>query len=66
MALELTDTNFNETIKEGITLVDFWAPWCGPCRMMTPIVEEIAKEKTDIKVGKVNIDAHPNIAQQYN
>jgi thioredoxin 1 len=66
MALELNDGNFKGTVESGITLVDFWAPWCGPCRMMTPIIEEIAGEKTDIKVGKVNIDECPGIAQQYN
>ncbi len=66
MALELTTDNFEQTINQGVTLVDFWAPWCGPCRMMTPIVEEIAKEKTDIKVAKVDIDEHPTIAQKYN
>ncbi|MBP7563137.1 MAG: thioredoxin [Candidatus Cloacimonetes bacterium] len=66
MALELNDNNFKETIASGVTLVDFWAPWCGPCRMMTPIIEEIAHEKTDIKVAKVNIDESPGIAQQYN
>ncbi len=66
MALELNDSNFKETVDKGVTLVDFWAPWCGPCRMMTPIIEEIAHEKADIQVAKVNIDECPGIAQQYN
>ena len=42
--VELTSSNFDETVKEGVTLVDFWAPWCGPCQMMGPVVEKVAKE----------------------
>ncbi len=66
MALELNDQNFKQTIETGITVVDFWAPWCGPCRMIAPVIDEITKELPNIKVAKVNVDDSPNIAQQYN
>ena len=46
-------------------LLDFWAPWCGPCRMVVPLVEEIAQERSDIKVGKVNIDEQPELANHF-
>ena len=46
-------------------LLDFWASWCGPCRMVSPIVDEIAEERTDIKVGKVNVDEQPELAAQF-
>ena len=50
----------NETV-----LVDFWAAWCGPCRMLSPIVDEVAEERTDVKVGKVNVDEQPELAGQF-
>lgn len=65
MALELNESNFESSIGKGIAIVDFWAPWCGPCKMMTPVIEKIAKENPDIVVGKVNVDDSPNLAQKY-
>lgn len=65
-AIELTGGNFEETIKgEGIVLVDFWASWCGPCQMQGPVVEELARERTDIRVGKVNVDQENALAAQF-
>jgi len=63
---ELNSSNFNEGIKSGVTLVDFWAPWCGPCRLQGPILEEVKKKIQDkAKIAKVNVDDNPDIAQTY-
>ena len=66
--ITLTDKNFEEEVlkSDKPVLVDFWAPWCGPCRMVAPVVEEIAEEyEGKVKVGKANTDEIPNIAGQY-
>jgi len=68
MALEITDANFDELVlkSEKPVLVDFWAEWCGPCRMVGPVVEEIAKEYANTAVvGKVNVDNNPGISMKF-
>ena len=63
---ELTDTTFDAAIGTGVALVDFWAPWCGPCRMQTPILEDIAKRTgPTVTVAKVNVDTAPGIATRF-
>ena len=59
--------NFSQEVMESDrpVLLDFWAPWCGPCRMVGPVVDEIARERADIKVGKVNVDGQPELAGQF-
>ena len=65
--VKITDDNFEtEVLKSNQpVLVDFWAPWCGPCRVQGPIVEELAKELTAAKVGKLNVDENPKTAEKY-
>ena len=62
--IDLNDGNFSSEISDGLVLVDFWAPWCGPCRMQTPILERLASnEKISAKIMKLNTDEAPSIAQ---
>ncbi|HEY6979103.1 MAG TPA: thioredoxin [Chitinophagaceae bacterium] len=68
MAVELTDANFQTKVLESdkLTVVDFWAEWCGPCRAISPLIEELSKEYNGkINVGKLNVDHNPNVSINY-
>lgn len=66
-AISVNKNNFNQEVlnSDKPVLMDFWAPWCGPCRMVVPLVEEIAKERSDIKVVKINVDEEQELAMQF-
>lgn len=66
-AISVNRNNFNQEVlnSDKPALMDFWAPWCGPCRMVVPLVEEIAKERSDIKVVKINVDEEQALAMQF-
>ena len=67
MALTLTNENFKQEVLDSDkpVIVDFWAPWCGPCKMILPIIEELSTELTDVKVGKINVDEQEDLAREY-
>ena len=66
-AISVNKNNFNQEVlnSDKPVLMDFWAPWCGPCRMVAPLVEEIAKERSDIKIVKINVDEEQELAMQF-
>ena len=63
--LTLTEENFDKELKTGVVLVDFWAPWCGPCRALGPIVEALSEEMKGLKFGKVNVDEQPGLSEKF-
>ena len=65
--ININNNNFQDEVmhSEKLVLLDFWASWCGPCRMVSPIVDEIAAERCDIKVCKINVDEHPELAARF-
>ena len=65
--LKITKNNFEEEVMNSsqTVLLDFWAAWCGPCRMLSPVIDELAAERTDIKVGKINVDEEQELAARF-
>lgn len=66
-AININKNNFQNEVmnSDKLVLLDFWAPWCAPCRMVVPVIEEIAGERPDIKVGKINVDEQPELASEF-
>ncbi len=67
MVKEITDATFSQEISEGLVLVDFWAPWCGPCRMQAPILDQLSQkyDETELKITKLNVDDNPQTAASF-
>lgn len=66
MAIEITSKDFDEKVGDsGLAVVDFHAEWCGPCRMLGPVIEELSEENDDVTIGKVNLDSNPELAVKY-
>ena len=65
MVAQVTDSTFHQTINSGVYLVDFYADWCGPCKMLSPVLEEISNETADFVICKIDTDANQKIAQQF-
>lgn len=67
MAIAITNENFEQLVLNGAkpAILDFWAEWCGPCRMMTPVIEELAEENPDLLIGKVNVDENMELALRF-
>ena len=65
MSTELNQQTFKDFVASGLVLVDFWAPWCGPCRMQIPILDQVAEKLPAVKIGKVNVDENSELAVQF-
>ncbi len=65
MSTDLNQQTFQEFISSGLVLVDFWAPWCGPCRMQSPILDQVAEQLPGVKIGKINVDDNGDLAVRF-
>ena len=65
MANEVTDATFAQETDKGLVLIDFWAAWCGPCRMVAPVISQLAEEHPEYKIAKLDVDSQPELAGQY-
>lgn len=65
MVKEINAEQFDDAVKSGTTVVDFWAPWCGPCKMMAPVFEELDSELSDVNFTKINVDENQEVAQKF-